>query len=237
MSDLHVEIEGDGPNLVMLHGGGGQIGDLDDLRSLLRPGRRVISPDQRGHGRSPGGPDISYAAQARETSELLDELGIRNADLVGWSDGGIVGLLMARDRPDLVGRLVAISANAALDSKPPAVAGHVLEWVTTVKPSEIDMPSSRAKLPDAGAEWPTTAAQILEMWREGPHLSISDLTRISSRVLYIAADRDIVPLAHTVAMFEATRDARLAILPGADHHLPIKRAAEVAGLVDDFLTS
>ncbi len=62
-SALNVLIEGTGPDPVMLHGVGGGIDDLVDLRRLIASGWQVISPDQRGHGRSPGGPEISYAAR------------------------------------------------------------------------------------------------------------------------------------------------------------------------------
>ena len=234
-SPLNVRIEDSGRDLVMLHGGGGGIDDLAELCGLLGSGRRVISPDQRGHGRSPGGPEISYAAQARETAELLDDLDVKAADIVGWSDGGIVGLLLARDRPDLVNRLVAISANAALESKPPALTDRSLEFLGAMKGDDLDMPAGRETLPGAAEEWPATAAQIVEMWRAGPELAIADLGRIKAPVLYLAADADIVPTEHTVAMQQATPGAQLAILPGANHRLPQQRAAEVAAIVERFL--
>jgi pimeloyl-ACP methyl ester carboxylesterase len=234
-SPLNVQIEGSGRDLVMLHGGGGGIDDLAELRRLLASGRRVISPDQRGHGRSPGGPEISYAAQARETAELLDELEVRAADIVGWSDGGIVGLLLARDRPDLVNRLVAISANAALESEPPALTDRSREFLGAMKSDDLEMPAGREALPGAAEEWPPTAAQIVAMWRAGPELTIADLGRIEAPVLYVAADADIVPTEHTVAMQRATPGAQLSIVPDANHRLPQQRAQDVAAIVVRFL--
>lgn len=234
-SPLHVEIRGSGSALVMLHGGGGGIDDLAELRERIGAGRRVISPDQRGHGRSTGDGEISYAAQAADTAGLLDELGVQKADVLGWSDGGIVGLLLARDRPDLVGRLVAISANAALTSEPPAVVTRVTEWIAKAHAGDLSMPNGRDALPKAGAEWPEVAERILAMWRHGPDIEIEDLARITAPVLYLAADADIVPLEHTVAMVRATPGARLAIVPDADHHLVLKRVDEVAAIVQRFL--
>jgi pimeloyl-ACP methyl ester carboxylesterase len=234
-SPLNVRIEGSGRDLVMLHGGGGGIDDLAELRGLLASDRRVISPDQRGHGRSPGGPEISYAAQARETAELLDELDVKAADIVGWSDGGIVGLLLARDRPDLVNRLVAISANAALESDPPALTERSREFLGAMKGDDLEMPAGRETLPGSADEWPATAAQMVAMWRAGPDLAIADLSQIKAPVLYLAADADIVPTEHTVAMQQATPGAQLAILPDANHRLPQQRAAEVAAIVERFL--
>jgi len=81
---MYVEIDGDGPDLVMLHGGGGNVDDLAGLRSAMRPGRRLILPEQRAHGRTPDVGTLSYAQMAADTAALLDGLGVSSADLVGW---------------------------------------------------------------------------------------------------------------------------------------------------------
>jgi pimeloyl-ACP methyl ester carboxylesterase len=106
-----------------------------------------------------------------------------------------------------------------------------------MKADDLEMPAGRGALPDAAEEWPATAAQIVAMWRAGPELAIADLGGIKAPVLYLAADADIVPTEHTVAMQNATPGAQLAILPDANHRLPQQRAAEVAAIVERFLGS
>lgn len=233
--DLHYEIEGEGPDLVMLHGGGGGIGDLDALRERLAPGRRVISPDQRGHGRSPDPGELSYAAMAADTVALLDSLKVSGADLVGWSDGGVLALLIARDRPDLVRRVVSISGNAANDMEPGPFTPEAEDYLAKLTPAELPIPAGRAAIDPDGTAWLTTAARLIGMWRVGNDLTFDDLRNLAAPVLYIAADRDIVPLDHTVAMFEATPAAQLAILPAANHGLASNRVDEVAALTARFL--
>jgi pimeloyl-ACP methyl ester carboxylesterase len=233
--ELHHRIEGSGPDLVMLHGGAGGISDLDALRARLAPGHRVISPDQRGHGRSIDPGEISYAAMAADTAALLDGLGVRAADVVGWSDGGVVGLLLTRDRPDLVGRLVSISGNLANDAEQPFITPAARAYLDGLTPARLAVPEGRAEaFPDPVA-WPATAARIIAMWRVGNELTVDDLRGLAVPVLYIAADRDIVPLVHTVAMYEATPTAQLAILPKADHGLAFNRVDEVAPIIERFL--
>jgi pimeloyl-ACP methyl ester carboxylesterase len=232
---LHHLVEGSGPDLVMLHGGGGGLSDLDLLRGRLAVGRRVISPDQRGHGRSADPGEISYGAMAADTAALLDAIGVRRADVVGWSDGGIIGLLLARDRPELVGRLVAISANLAYDVEPSPLAPEAWQYLSSLRPADLPAPAGRDAIDPDGSLWPATAARIVAMWHTGTDLTLADLGGLAAPVLYVAADRDIVPLAHTVGMFEATPSARLAILPGARHQLAIERADDVAALIERFL--
>jgi pimeloyl-ACP methyl ester carboxylesterase len=235
-SPLYVERRGAGQALVMLHGGGGEIDDLVALRDLLQPGRRIISPDQRGHGRSPGDGVISYAAQAAETAALLDELGDGPFDVLGWSDGGIVSLLLARDRPDLIRRVIAISANASLSTVPAAYSDASMAWFSEPENAqELTTPESRRSLDPEGAEWPGIAARILAMWRDGPDLELASLARITAPVLFIAGDRDAIQPEHTLAMFRATPGAELAIVPRATHQLVTTHVSEVAGIVEMFL--
>jgi pimeloyl-ACP methyl ester carboxylesterase len=223
---MYVEIEGDGPDLVLLHGGGGTVEDLAGLRSALRAGRRVIAPEQRVHGRTPDVGELSYAQMAVDTAALLDGLGVRNADLVGWSDGGIIALVVARDRPDLVGHVVAIGSNVDSEGAPDPMSAEATSWFEAATPADFDFDMSDER-----------KAKLLAMWHVGPEITVADLTRVSSPVLLIAGDRDLVTLEHTVAMFHALPDAQLAIVPGADHHVPQSRPDAVAALILAFLAA
>src|SRR5271169_6325707 len=109
-----------GRTVVLLHGGMSSSASL--LRTLgprLAKDFRVAAFDRRGHGRTADtDAPFSYDAMAVETIAFLELLGGR-AHLVGHSDGGVVALLTARARPDLVNRVVAVGANFHFD----AVAG------------------------------------------------------------------------------------------------------------------
>jgi pimeloyl-ACP methyl ester carboxylesterase len=235
-SPLHVEIDGEGPALVLLHGGGGGASDLADLRDRLRAGRRIIAPDQRAHGRSPDLGDLSYAAMAADTAALLDELGVHAADVVGWSDGGIIGLFVARDRPDLVGRLVAISANVSWAPPAPAAMREAsFEWLRAATAADVTMPAGREELPGAVDAWPTIVEKLRAMWQGDPGITLADLARIDAPVLYLAGDHDVVRNEHTLAMFEATPNAQLAIVPDADHWVAQRPISIVVPIIERFL--
>ena len=224
---MTVVVEGDGRDLVLLHGGGEGADGLADLRGLLvAGGHRVIAPEQRAHGRTPGMTPLTYEAMAADTAGLLDALAIRDADIVGWSDGGIVGLLLARDRPELVRRLVPIGANAAIDSDPTPIASEAFDWFEQVDPETVPLA--------VPVEW---RRELFQMWRTGPQLPIADLGRVGAPVLLISADRDLVSLEHTAALLAALPDGRLAVIPGTHHDVPRTHPALVAGLVEDFLVA
>src|SRR5262249_15667391 len=116
--------------------------------AVLAEGFRVIVPDRRGHGRTADveGP-ISYAVMADDTIAFMDALGTGPAHVVGWSDGGDVGLLVAIKRPDLVRRLVTIGSNFSADGltreaaesfKPdtPTSVGPLMPW--KMKRDDVD---------------------------------------------------------------------------------------------------
>ena len=193
-----------------------------------RPGwrgpRRVTAPEQRGHGRTPDVGSMSFAAMADDTIRLLEALGIEAADLVGWSDGGILALLIARHRPDLVRRVVAIGASVAMDSDPAPLSAAT---------STGSAPSTRQTV---GMPIPVeTRRRLFAMWLAGPELSLADLAELTPPVLVVAADRDMITLDHTVAMFRALPAAQLAILPGVGHDVPRTDPELVAAVVERFL--
>ena len=225
--DMTVVVEGAGRDLVLLHGGGEGAEGLVDLRGLLvAAGHRVIAPEQRAHGRTPSMAPLTYEAMAADTAGLLDALEIRGADIVGWSDGGILGLLVARDRPELVRRLIPIGANAAIDSDPSPIASEGFDWFEQVDPETVPL-----AVPVAARR------ELFQMWRTGPALPIADLALIGAPVLLISADHDLVSLEHSAAMLAALPDGRLAVIPGTHHDVPRTHPALVADLVEDFLVA
>ncbi len=221
--ELHYRIDGEGPAMVLLHGGGGTSEELTLLRELLVQAHRVVSPDQRGHGRTPFAEPLTYAAMASDTAALLDGLGVRDADLVGWSDGGVVGLTLARDRPDLVRRVVALGTNVdAGPGGPHHLSPEKAAEQRSLTPGKLGVD---ARL----------GAALVALWTSPHGIALSDLRSIAAPILLVAGDRDLITLEHSIAMFRAARDARLAIIPDAGHEAPMTHADLVASLVERFL--
>ncbi len=224
--DMAVVIEGAGPDVVLLHGGGDGADGMAALQTRLATTHRVTAPEQRGHGRTPDPGSMSFAEMADDTIRLLDTLGISGADVVGWSDGGILALLIARERPDLVRRVVAIGASLAMDSEPAPLSPDDIDWIRTVDPTTVEMPIAVE-----------TRRRLLAMWLEGPALSLDDLADVAPPVLVVAADRDMITLDHTVAMCRGLPAAQLAILPGSRHDVPRTDPDLVATVIERFLAS
>ena len=101
---------GDGPPLVLLHGGLVDARFFEPNIGVLAERFHVYTPERRGHGHTPDvdGP-ITYQVMADDTIAFLDDVVAGPADLVGHSDGAVIALLVAIQRPDLVNRLVMIS--------------------------------------------------------------------------------------------------------------------------------
>lgn len=227
---------GAGEPLVLLHGGmvtnetwGPQLAEL--------PARfHVFAPERRGHGHTPDvdGP-FNYATMADDTIAFLDAVVKEPAHLVGWSDGGIIGLLVAIKRPDLIKKLVAISANYATDAVPPAMQ----EGLRTATPDSPDMAMMRqlyeATSPDGVDHWPVVFEKFKGLALGELLIPFSDLGKISSRTLILSGDDDMITLEHTVSLYRAIPGAELAVVPGTSHVLAMEKPQLVNKLIIDFI--
>jgi pimeloyl-ACP methyl ester carboxylesterase len=231
----YYEAHGSGDPLLLLHGGLVDGDSFAHQTPVFAEHYRVIVPDRRGHGRTPDveGP-ISYDLMADDTIAVMDALGTGPAHLVGWSDGGNVGLLVAIKRPDLVRRLVTIGSNFNAD-------GLTNEAAATFKP---DTPTSA--VPVMHEMWKVNAVDpdrfdaVLEKmqgcWFDYA-IPRADLARIAAPTLVMVGDDDIAKFGHTIELFEAIPDAQLAVIPGASHVVPIEKPELVNQLVLDFLAA
>lgn len=232
----YYEAEGTGEPLVLLHGGLTTIETLGGLTPKLAEHYRVHLPERRGHGRTADvdGP-ITYELMAQDTIAFMAAVGLSSAHLVGWSDGAVVGLLVALDRPDLVRRLVLIGQNVNPEGLPP----EVLEMMKLDKMPDMLPPMLREMYgnvsPDGPDHWDVVVDKIWQMIRTEPNIDLTELAKVSSPTLVVVADRDFPTVEHAVAMYRALPGSQLAVVPGATHALPMENPEAVSRLVLDFL--
>src|SRR5215204_5046093 len=118
--NLYYEVHGDGPPLVLLHGAYMTAEMMAPLSEGLAGIRQVIVPELQAHGRTGDVPDraLSYEQMGDDTAALMRHLGLEQADVVGYSMGGGAAIQLAIRRPELVRRLVVISAGFRYDAMP-----------------------------------------------------------------------------------------------------------------------
>jgi len=196
----------------------------------------VIAPERRAHGHTADveGP-LTYDAMAADTIGFLDKVVGGPAHLVGWSDGGIVGLLVAIQRPDLVRKLVVIGTNFDTAGLVPGSE----EMLTSMKPDSDDAAMFRGLYelhsPDGPEHWPIAFGKFIEMAQREPHIPIADIARISAPTLVLVGDDDLMTLEHTTALYQAIPNSALAVIPGASHAVVMEKPELVNGVVLDFL--
>ena len=224
---------GSGEPLVLLHGG------LVDARFFapniepLAERFRVYTPERRGHGHTADvdGP-ITYQLMTDDTIAFLDQVIGGPADLVAHSDGAVIALMVAMQRPDLVRRLVLISGG--YDKSGEAVPDMEFDVDQVV----AFLGSSYGEVsPDGEAHFPVVVAKIGEMMKAEPHLDRSQVATVRARTLVMFADDDLMTLAHAVDLFDALPNAELAVVPGTSHFLTQEKPHLVNALVLDFLTN
>ena len=192
----------------------------------------MIVIDSRGHGRSTlGSGPLGYERMAADVIAVMDRLRLRRAALVGWSDGGIVALILAMRRPERVTGVWALAANmdpsGALPNDParPRFVGYVARAATEY----------RARSPTP-AGWPAFRAAVSRMWRTEPRYTAADLARIRVPVTIAIGERDeVIGRAHSAYLARTIPGARLVVLPRVSHFAILQDPALVSAAILRFL--
>jgi pimeloyl-ACP methyl ester carboxylesterase len=211
---IYYAVYGKGSPVILLHGGLANADYWGNQIKALAPHHAVIVMDSRGHGRSTRDSRLyGYDLMADDVVALMDVLKVPKADIVGWSDGAILGLDLAMRHPDRVNKIFAFAANTVtsgvkdgLEKNPTFAAfieraGHEYE-AHSATPKEYD----------------AFVAQISKMWASQPNWTDAQLKAITAPVLVADGDHDeAIKREHTEYIASTIPRAGLLILPNASH--------------------
>ncbi|MFF0748009.1 alpha/beta fold hydrolase [Streptomyces sp. NPDC004267] len=224
------------PPLVLLHGGFGA-GEMFQplLAAGVGEGRRVITVDLQGHGRSPVAAEREMTCEAMgdDVAALVKHLGLEQVDVLGYSLGGGTAARMAVQHEELVRRLVLVSVPARRDGWFPEVTAQMDQMNEGAAEflKQSPMYELYARIAPAVEDWPVLVGKVAAMNRR-PYDWSDELAKLTVPVLLVFADADGIRPAHMVEFFgllggglkdpgwEGTgRPAsRLSVIPGATHY-------------------
>jgi pimeloyl-ACP methyl ester carboxylesterase len=229
---MYYAVYGEGDPVLLIHGGLGNAGAWGFQVPALAEKYRVIVADSRGHGRSTRSDQpYSYALMADDYVALLDYLKIDKTALVGWSDGGIIGLDIAMRHPERLTRLFAFGANYTAEGWKASAAD-----APTFKAAIARSGKDYARLSPTPGEFDAFVAQISEMWATKPNYTKDQLRGIRVPTVIFDGDHDegIEP-AHRAEMTELIPGAELVLMKDASHFALWQKPDEFNATVLEFL--
>ena len=223
---------GAGDPVLLIHGGLGHADIWANQVIDLMADHLVIVADSRGHGRSTRNADpYGYDLMTADYVALLDTLGLAKVDVVGWSDGGIIGIDIAMNYPDRVDQIFAQAANITTDGVDPAVATDAV-FGAYIEKMAVDY----AAMSPTPTEFEPFVTQISDMWATQPNWTDEQMAAITVPVQVVVGEYDEAILrAHSEHLADVIAGAELVILPGASHFAMLQAPDEYTAAVRAFI--
>lgn len=211
-----------------LHPGGTDSRALTSIAELFTDRYRVLTPDRRGHGRTPDTEEpLTFEGLADEVIGFLDDQAAGASPLLGYSDGAVIALLVALRRPDLVSHLVFVSGVFSLAGWPASTLNAEIPEFMIDAYAEVS--------PDGREHFAVLAAKLKRMHELGPTLTVEDLATITLPVLIVVGDDDDMALEHILELYRALPAGELAVVPHASHGVLVEKPDLCAALITEFL--
>ncbi len=209
-TQLWYERVGEGPPVILLHGNGESHEIFHVLMEQLAGSHTVYAIDSRGHGKSEPVDHISYELMTEDVVAFIKTLDLKQPMLYGFSDGGIIGLLLAINHPDLLSRLAISGAN----TKPEGLKRR-WQWMIRVM-------------------YRFNKDDKFRMMLEEPDIKISELEHIQIPVLVLAGKHDMVLESNTRLISNHIPDSELQILSGETHRSYVVNSPKLYPLLEPF---
>ena len=209
--NINYEKTGKGPAIILLHGNGEDHTMFFEFASLLSKDFTVYALDSRGHGESDSVDHLSYEEMAEDVASFIKKKKLKHPILYGFSDGGILGLLVAINHPGLISKLIISGANL----KPTGLKNWFL------RQCEID--------------WENEHSPLIELMLSQNEITHEELHKIKIPTLVLAGEDDLVKPAHTLAIHRNIENSLLQIIPGEGHDTYVIHNPKLYDIVAPFL--
>ena len=210
---IYYEKTGEGSPVILVHGNQETHKIFDILIPELSKKHTVYALDSRGHGNSSAVSEYHYTALAEDIAAFVDALDLVGPAFYGFSDGGIIGLIAASRYPAMFSALAISGANLTPSG-----------WKLFTK---LPVQLSYLKNKDP----------LVRLMLKEPHITRSDLSRITIPTLVLAGEKDIIRKSETARIAASIPNATLKILPGENHFSYVVRSPKLFPLLDEFFSA
>lgn len=209
--ELYYEEYGTGKPIILLHGNQETHEIFDKLIEQLKKNHKVYAIDSRCHGQSENPTEISYNLMCEDIIQFIKELKIEKPILYGFSDGGIIGLLIAIKELDILSNLIISGANITPD------VFTTFDLILT-------------KL-----FYFFTRSKYIKMMLDEPNISIEELQRIIIPVHVLAGEKDVIKLEHTKLIADNIKNSTLEIIPKENHGSYIIHSEKIYEIIKKYV--
>jgi len=223
---FYCEVYGKGEPLLLIHGNSGSINNFKYQVPYFSKYYKVITVDSRAQGKSTDyGDSLTYEMMADDFNAILDSMHIQSAYVIGWSDGGINGLLLALRHPGKVKKLAETGANLIPDTSVFDPAGNAF-METSIKELNNHQMDKDTK----------NQLKLIHMMQIEPNIPSASLRNIKCPVFVIGGDHDVILPAHTLEIYNNINQGYLWIVPKSGHATLQRYQNEFNQKVHDFFT-
>ena len=209
--NLYYKIYGNGTPIILVHGNSETHEIFDVLINKLKDNYKVYAIDSRCHGKSEKTEKISYDLMAKDIIQFIKKLKINKPIFYGFSDGGIIGLLIAIKEPKLLSKLIVSGAN--------------------LNPNGM----SKFMLIISKIGYFITRNKLLKMMIQEPNITINDLERIEIPTYVLAGEKDVIKEEHTKIIAENIKNSTLEIIPKENHSSYIVHSEKIYNIIKKYI--
>ena len=208
--EINYEIFGKGQPLIMLHGNQEDFHIYDELIEILKDNFTIYAIDSRNHGLSGKSIDFSYDAMTQDVYQFIRQLKINKPHILGFSDGGIIGLKLSIFAPNLIDKLIICGVNY----HPKGLNKKIIKALKN--------------------EYIEDKSPYIKLMLEEPKIRKKDIKKVTLKTLILVGEKDVIKTKHTLKLHQMLKKSKLIILENETHDSFVVHSTKLAPYIMEF---